>query len=130
MPLSCLYDVALLNDVVDDAESTRKSISTFISSFDMRFTRLGFENACRITRQASRFNKRSQSLSKDTHLLFSTIHVSCGYVPQLYYMHTIWASARENLSSEVCEQQRRRPACASAQTDQSLCYSLIKKHYI
>ena len=24
----------------------------------------------------------------------------------------IWASVRENLSSGVCEQQRRRPACA------------------
>ena len=36
----------------------------------------------------------------------------------------IWASSRENLSSGVCEQQRRRPACASAQSDQCLCYSL------
>ena len=35
-----------------------------------------------------------------------------------------WASTRENLSSEVCEQHRRRPACASAQADQRLCYSL------
>ena len=35
-----------------------------------------------------------------------------------------WASVRENLSSEVCEQQKRRPACASAQSDQRLCYSL------
>ena len=34
-----------------------------------------------------------------------------------------WASTRENLSLEVCEQHRRRPACASAQTDQRLCYS-------
>ena len=42
----------------------------------------------------------------------------------------IWALTRENLSSEVCEQQRRRPACASAQTDQRLCYSLIRKYYM
>ena len=28
-----------------------------------------------------------------------------------------WASLRENLSSEVCEQQRHRPACASAESD-------------
>ena len=34
----------------------------------------------------------------------------------------VWASSRENLSSGVCEQQRRRPACASAQSDQRLCY--------
>ena len=30
----------------------------------------------------------------------------------------------------VCEQQRRRPACASAQTDQRLCYSLTEKYHI
>ena len=28
--------------------------------------------------------------------------------------------------SGVCEQHRRRPACASAQSDQRLCYSLMK----
>ena len=32
--------------------------------------------------------------------------------------------ALNNLSS-VCEQQRRRPACASKQFDQNLCYLLI-----
>ena len=37
-----------------------------------------------------------------------------------------WASSRENLSVGVWEQQRRRPACASAQSDQRLCYSLIR----
>ena len=42
----------------------------------------------------------------------------------------IWASSRENLSSEVYEQQRRRPACASAQSDQRLCYSLNGKYNI
>ena len=39
--------------------------------------------------------------------------------------NNIWAATRENLSSGGCEQHRRRPACASAQTDQRLCYSLI-----
>ena len=28
----------------------------------------------------------------------------------------------------MCEQQRRRPACASAQSDQRLCYSLSGKY--
>ena len=41
----------------------------------------------------------------------------------------IWASPREK-SSVVCEQQRRRPACAYAQSDQRLCYSLIVKYHI
>ena len=39
----------------------------------------------------------------------------------------IRATTRENLSSEACKQQRRRPACAYAQSDQRLCYSLIGK---
>ena len=36
----------------------------------------------------------------------------------------------KNLSSGVCEQHRRRPACASAQSDQRLCYSLFRKNHI
>ena len=42
----------------------------------------------------------------------------------------IWPTTRETLSSGFCLQQRRRPACASAQSDQRLCYSLIGKYYI
>ena len=38
----------------------------------------------------------------------------------------IWASTRENLSSEVWEQQRHRPACASAQSDQCLCFRFLE----
>ena len=30
----------------------------------------------------------------------------------------------------VCEQQRRRPACASAQSDQRLCYSVFGKYHM
>ena len=41
-----------------------------------------------------------------------------------------WASSRENLSTGVCEQHRRRPACASAQSDQRLCYSLFGKYHM
>ena len=42
----------------------------------------------------------------------------------------IWASSRENLSSGGCEQHRRRPACASAQSDQRLCYLRFVKNHI
>ena len=42
----------------------------------------------------------------------------------------IWASMWENLSSGDCNQQRRRPACASAQSDQHLYYLLIWKYDI
>ena len=44
--------------------------------------------------------------------------------------HFNWASSRENLSSGGCEQHRRRPACASAQSDQRLCYSRFVKNYM
>ena len=43
---------------------------------------------------------------------------------------TIWALTWETLSSRVCKQHRRRPACASAQSDQRLCYSLFGKYHI
>ena len=42
----------------------------------------------------------------------------------------IWASPGENLSSGVCGQHRRRPACASAQSGQRLCYSLFGMYRI
>ena len=41
-----------------------------------------------------------------------------------------WASKRENQSSGVCEQHMRRPACASAQSDQRLCFSLFEKYHM
>ena len=39
-----------------------------------------------------------------------------------------WTTERENLSLGAREQHRRRPACASAQSDQSLCYSHSGKY--
>ena len=46
------------------------------------------------------------------------------------YTNIIWTSTRRNLSSRVCEQQRRRLACAYAHSVQRLCYSLIGKYSI
>ena len=40
------------------------------------------------------------------------------------------ASMKENWSSVVCKQQRHKPACASAQTCQCLCYLLFGKYQI
>ena len=42
----------------------------------------------------------------------------------------VWASSRENLASEGCKQQRCRADCASAQSDQRLCFSLFGKYHI
>ena len=50
--------------------------------------------------------------------------------PIILMYSIIWALTRENLSSMVCKQQRRRPACASAQSDQRLYYSFIGKYHI
>ena len=44
------------------------------------------------------------------------------YIKHISGLKMIWASTRENLSSGVCEQHMRRPACASMQSDQRLCY--------
>ena len=43
---------------------------------------------------------------------------------------TNWASTRENLFAGVCEQHRRRPACAYAHSVQRLCYSHFGKYHI
>ena len=56
--------------------------------------------------------------------------ITCCDFFNLVIVSAIWASTRENLSSVVCEQHRRRPACASAQSDQRLCYSLFIKYYM
>ena len=39
-----------------------------------------------------------------------------------------WARPWENVSNAICEQQRRRSACASAQADQRLCCSLPRQN--
>ena len=38
----------------------------------------------------------------------------------------IWGGPWENVSYAICEQHRRRSACASAQSDQHLCCSLLR----
>ena len=47
-----------------------------------------------------------------------------------YLKDILRAATRENLSSGVCEQHRRRPACASAHTDQRLCYLPFGKYHM
>ena len=47
---------------------------------------------------------------------------------QVNYMMVL--NARETLSSEGCEPHMRRPAWASTQSDQRLCYSLIGKYHM
>ena len=52
------------------------------------------------------------------------------YHKNISRMCDIWAATRENLPSGFCEQHRRRPACASEQSDQRLCYSHFGKYHI
>ena len=67
-----------------------------------------------------------ESLTAKTSMC-STIILNVVHITKSSY---IWAGTRENLSSGVCEQHRRRPACASAQTDLRLCYSLFGKFHM
>ena len=41
-----------------------------------------------------------------------------------------WAGRWENVSYVICEQQRRRSACASAQSEQRFCRSLLRYYNI
>ena len=51
---------------------------------------------------------------------------ACQFILNIYLKQTIWAGPWENMSYFICEQQRRRSACASAQSDQRLCCSLLR----
>ena len=59
-----------------------------------------------------------QNWSSTYHLLHLT---TCGW---------IWAGPLENVSYIICEQQRQRSACASTQSDQRLCCSVLRKYTI
>ena len=52
-----------------------------------------------------------------------------GYLAQVVRKATI-GPRREKTCLRGCEQQRRRPACAYAQSDQCLCNSLTWKHHL
>ena len=86
-------------------------------------------NACRIsnpilamTKCANRklaFYKRNQTESCVIAILswrLTQMHYECAF--------TIWASAWDFQQFGMCDQQSLRPACAYAQSDQSLCLSL------
>ena len=47
----------------------------------------------------------------------------------MQYQQNMGLNARKPVFG-VCEQHRCRPACASAQADQRLCYSLFEKYHI
>ena len=57
--------------------------------------------------------------------------VACGTHLGHYGQHitVIWSSMPENLSSDGCNTQSRRPACTSALSDQHLCCSLFVKYH-
>ena len=46
----------------------------------------------------------------------------------IIFLRIKWARPWENVSYAICEQQRRRSACASAQSDQHLCCSLPRQN--
>ena len=46
------------------------------------------------------------------------------HLSTLWIVFTIWAATWEFQQCGLCDQQRLRPACAYAQSDQSLCYLL------
>ena len=69
-------------------------------------------------------------------LSFRWVHMSfcwfCCVVAHISYdccthAYIIWASAEQNHQNVLCPQQRLRSACASAQSDQRLCYVLMRK---
>ena len=62
--------------------------------------------------------------------LVSTIGHKVYLLQMVFCQYIFWPRCDITYLSGVCEQHRRRPACASAQTDQRLCYSLCGKYNI
>ena len=100
-------------------------LSCFLVSFTDGLTYLGIQmKLIKCIKLFQKIGKNTRSLLD----LLTSIYLYCISLTAVEpYTMTLctgynWASTRENLSSGVCEQHRRRPACAFAQTDQRLCY--------
>ena len=90
----------------------------------------GHKNNTEITKMV---NKRSTALERSVKIFYGGLKPVSRRVNLTLSSDVdqdIWASTRVNLSSGVCEQHRHRPACASAQSDQRLCYSRFVKYHI
>ena len=57
--------------------------------------------------------------------LYTEKEVDSEYVSLCILIYIIWASRRENLSSEGYLEHRCRPACVSTPSDQPLCFSFL-----
>ena len=89
-----------------------------------------------LTTQHLEFLSLKGGSSESTHVKMPHCWKSHATAQIFYFAATIAglkqnsASTRENLSSGGCEQPRRRLACAYAQSDQRLCYSLNRNYHI
>ena len=75
----------------------------------VRFTQVSYMYVCSFPQSVSAHSEYSKQMKRFT--------------------FQIWDSMRDNLSSEVCEQHRRRPACASTLSDRRICDSLFFVNY-
>ena len=57
---------------------------------------------------------------------YVSINSSCGIISVT--SNIIWARSCENVFYAICDQQRCRSACASAQSDQHLYCSLLRQY--
>ena len=87
-------------------------------------------NETLLTRSMKKIMASPLTKSEKTALSFGICWKKWHVVDKYMHDNNKWALTRENLSSRVCEQHRRRPACASAQSDQRLCYSLFGKYHM
>ena len=87
------------------------------------------ENACQISKPISAMTKcanRKLAFYKRNQTESCVIAILSWRLTQMHYecAFTIWASAWDFQQFGMCDQQSLRPACAYAQSDQSLCLSL------
>ena len=109
---------AQLKLVMTEWSKTQIRLSGLVCSVMLHW--LGWKTLCKPNKYVHR-NPGAYSKICCTSSTFSTV----SYEAAVHVLFDfVWAKSWENLSYAICDQQRRRSACASAQPDQRLCSSL------
>ena len=95
-------------------------------------TRNGTQDLQQIVRALGQLSKLATWSTCDRNFMCRLLFPKEGTVSKtvnlfLKIVRCIWARSWENVSYAICEQQRCRSACASAQSDQHLCCSLPRQ---
>ena len=85
---------------------------------------------CKLFRNSTRLRiikrpfRKIESIRKRTRRSFRALKFCCLSISLRFFLFFKWAATWDFQQCGMCNQQRLRPACAYAQSDQSVCLSL------